>query len=284
MLYFRLVTRFAVQFRKNDLAIKCVKEFYQNLAKFTMIKEMVNLSKGVIVHNKYAYSYVNKICPQKSIALIRHGIKLSASYDKRKIRKKLKIPLNSFVILSAGFVDKHKKIDYALHAFKQFLKINKGALYIIVGQLSDRFNISSIINNLGVKNNVRLTGYVNFSAFNDYIRASDICINLRHYGTQGETSGSLLRMMSLGKPVLISNFNQYSEYPNNTCVKIGLGSHKEEINWIYNAIVRLYQHPDKRKKIGGSAKKYIRKFHGWHKITKEYVEFVSKCYNQTYRL
>lgn len=238
-----------------------------------MAKEIIKTARGVIVHNEFVLEKIEKMVPGKKVKVIRHGVTLPKIEDKRSSRRKFSIKENVFVISSVGFVNEFKKLDYALVAFKRFLQVNQNALYIIAGGVSGKINIRKIIEQLGISDNVLLLGYVKFETFLDAIQASDIMINLRHCSIQGETSGSLLRIMSLGKPAIISNFNQYRELPDDTCVKINSDKKEREIKAIYSAIVDLYYNPLTQSIIGKAAQKYVTKNHNWQTSAEQYIRF-----------
>ena len=49
--------------------------------------------------------------------------------------------------------------------------------------------------------------------------ACDICVNLRS-PTMGETSGSVIRQLSLGKPVVVSDVGWFAELPDDVALKV----------------------------------------------------------------
>ena len=52
--------------------------------------------------------------------------------------------------------------------------------------------------------------------------ACDVCVNLRA-PTMGETSGSVVRQLSLGKPVIVSDTGWFAELPDDVALKIPVG-------------------------------------------------------------
>ena len=47
----------------------------------------------------------------------------------------------------------------------------------------------------------------------------DVCVNLRH-PTMGETSGSAIRALSLGKPLVVSDVGWFRELPDDVALKV----------------------------------------------------------------
>ena len=54
--------------------------------------------------------------------------------------------------------------------------------------------------------------------FNGYMAACDIVLNLR-YPTVGESSGTLLRALGMGKAVVVTDVGSFREYPDEICLK-----------------------------------------------------------------
>ena len=50
----------------------------------------------------------------------------------------------------------------------------------------------------------------------------DACINLR-YPLGGETSGIAIRLMGIGKPVLVTDGEEYARFPEDACLRIAGG-------------------------------------------------------------
>ena len=53
-------------------------------------------------------------------------------------------------------------------------------------------------------------------------RAVDACINLR-YPAAGETSGIAIRLMGIGKPVLVTDSPECARFPEDACLRIAPG-------------------------------------------------------------
>src|SRR5207244_11168588 len=71
--------------------------------------------------------------------------------------------------------------------------------------------------------------------FGAYFAAVDRLVNLR-YPSAGETSGTLIRAFEAGKPVAVSDYAQFAEYPNDCVVKIAFG--EREIDELADFFVR----------------------------------------------
>src|SRR5205085_225853 len=68
----------------------------------------------------------------------------------------------------------------------------------------------------------KTTGYVSDDEFDAHYAQVDRVVNLR-YPSAGETSGTLIRAFEMGKPVAVSDYAQFAEFPDDCVVKIPLG-------------------------------------------------------------
>ena len=69
-----------------------------------------------------------------------------------------------------------------------------------------------MIRSMGFDANVRVLGFTPIEEFMGYLAACDIVLNLR-YPTVGESSGTLLRSLGLGKAVMVSEIGSFQEFP-----------------------------------------------------------------------
>jgi glycosyltransferase involved in cell wall biosynthesis len=121
-----------------------------------------------------------------------------------------------------------------------------------------------------------MTGYAPFNRIMDYLAVSDFCVNLR-YPTAGETSGSVLRIMAAGKPVIVSNVGWFSEIPDSCCLKVDVDSYEEEI--LLECMKLLSYDIRLRGALGANAKSYVIKEHDPEKIAREYYMFIRNILN-----
>ncbi len=106
---------------------------------------------------------------------------------------------------------------------------------------------------------VHVTGFVTFEDFEAAIAAVDLCLNLR-YPTAGETSASLLRVMAVGRPAIVSDFAQFSELPPEVAVRVPLLGDDEPA--ALAALLRdLLADPGRLRAMGAAAREHVRVRH-----------------------
>jgi glycosyltransferase involved in cell wall biosynthesis len=246
---------------------------------FPMNRTIIDSSRAIVVHSDYLKEEIEACYPGVNVRKINMGIPTSPAVprDKREIRKKLAIPSDSFVIGSFGFTTPIKKIDLALTAFQGTLREVPQAMMLIVGDIQDT-RVGDIIQDFGLEERVKVTGYVPDERYKDYIQATDLAVNLR-YPTAGETSASLLDVMAHGVPVMIFNYRQFAEMPDDCCLKIDLGDNeKDELTKV---MIRLAGDNALRENVGRKAREYVATNCSLEKTANDYYDFLLEVFGKT---
>jgi SAM-dependent methyltransferase len=118
---------------------------------------------------------------------------------------------------------------------------------------------------------VRLLGFTPIESFAGYIAACDVVLNLR-FPTVGETSGSLLRAMGLGKATLVSEVGAFAEYPDDTCLKVPPGAGEEDL--IFEYLNLLISRPEIARDLGNRAREYVARECNWPRVAEMYAGFL----------
>lgn len=210
---------------------------------FTVNKRYIDKSKAIIVHSDFAKQMIKGITNKPVKKIFLHTDDIESNYEEVKfeMRKKYKIDLNEVVIASFGFVTAPKRILQIIEALKGIKEDGYDFKYYIVGEVDKNLNLHKKIEDLNLKENVIITGFVDLDEFKDYMRICDICLNLR-YPTQGESSASLHRILGMGKVAFVSDVGSFKEYPDDIVIKIKTDD--SEINDIYMNLINLINKKD----------------------------------------
>ena len=101
--------------------------------------------------------------------------------------------------------------------------------------------------------------------FRSLMAACDVLVNLRS-PTMGETSGSVIRGLSLGKAMLVSDLGWFSELPDDAVLKIPVDEF--EVPTIAAALELAADHTAE---LGAAAAAYVRCEHGLDRVADAYV-------------
>ena len=104
------------------------------------------------------------------------------------------------------------------------VRLAPNARMILVGEPHPEFPLEPMIRSHGALGaTCAMLGFAPIEDFVGYLGACDIVLNLR-YPTVGESSGTLLRSLGLGKAVLVSEIGSFQEFPDDVCLKVPVGA------------------------------------------------------------
>src|SRR5204862_2869295 len=129
------------------------------------------------------------------------------------------------------------------------------ARLLLVGAEAPGFDLAGRLERLGLDGKgVIREPYVEEERLWALMRACDACVLLRA-PTMGETSGSAIRTLSLGKPLVVSDVGWFAELPDDVALKVPVGG-DEEIDAIAAALDRLAE-PAVARGMGERARAYV---------------------------
>lgn len=251
----------------------------EQLYRFAANKRVINAATGVIAHSDWACSEIRKHGLNVPVTKIDMGVEILdsslLSSERAVLLEELGLPQEaSFVVSSFGSVAVTKRPTVVVRAFARFLRRHPQAVLLFIGELHTA-EVTSLIRDLGIGGNVRVTGYLNKHStgkdFMDYLRISDVCINLR-YPSAGETSGAVTKIMGLGKPQIISALNQFKEIPDECCWKLDLDEHEEDLLVAY--LLELAGNGALKDRMGENSRRYALENHGLERSALNYKRFI----------
>ena len=186
------------------------------------------------------------------------------------LRAALGLPADAFLVASFGFITPAKRLDVALRAFARLRREVPNALYLLVGEVSPHYDFASVLTP-GLAAGVVPVGRTGLAGLLRYMAAVDVAVNLR-YPSAGETSGTLIRLLGLGKPVVVSNTGAFAEIPDGCCAKVDLDATEEELLTTY--LLALARDPALRRRLGENARRHVAAHHTLAGSARAYADFV----------
>ncbi|MGC8795022.1 MAG: glycosyltransferase, partial [Bryobacteraceae bacterium] len=203
-------------------------------------------------------------------AQIPHGAWLSEA-DRMSYRARLGLDETTPLVGIFGHLKPYKRIPEALRAFRRLVRLEPRAKMILAGEPHPDLPLAPLIRSLGLEAHVRVLGFTPLEDFTGYMAACDVVLNLR-YPTVGETSGSLLRALGLGKPVLVSDVGAFSELPGEVCLKVAVGPGEEDL--IFEYLNLLISRPDLAQALGERARRWVERECNWPLVARRYASFL----------
>ena len=231
---------------------------------FHLAGEVLDLATGLVVHSHYVEQRARAAGYEGPIWRIPHPAwpvterVLSGSEPQG-------LPL----IGSFGNVNASKRIPQLLEAFARLRRERPDARLLLVGAVSPGFDLDRRLQRLGLSDEgIVREAYVEEVRLWALMAACDICVNLRS-PTMGETSGSVIRQLSLGKPVVVSDVGWFAELRDDVALKVPVDARETET--LYAALELLARDAPARSAMSAAALELVRREHDVERAAELYV-------------
>lgn len=170
-----------------------------------------------------------------------------------------------------GNLNMNKRIPQLLEAFAALRERRPGARLLLVGAAAERFDLDRRLERLGLGEGVVREDYVPEERMWALMAQCDVLVNLR-YPTMGETSGSVIRALALGKPLLVSDVGWFSELPDDVALKIPVDEYE-----VPTIAAALGLAADRAAELGDAARAYVRREHDLGHVADAYVRALEEA-------
>lgn len=249
------------EYQKRALAGSVCKRYPEGCNDNPLNMYLLKASRGVLVHSEFSRQAVF----DEGVSIDTRKIELFANatleeQDVSDLVKKHRLE-DCFIFSCFGFVTLPKRVEQIVISFSHLVeKYPRAKLkLLIVGKFNEEILAATTaqIRKRHLKKHVVMTGYVTLDDMHKYISITDVCMNLRH-PYRGESSGTLARIMGMGKACIVNRVGAFDEIPDHCCHKIAYENDpKKEIDNIINAMQLLFENYAYRKWIAGNAQMYV---------------------------
>jgi glycosyltransferase involved in cell wall biosynthesis/SAM-dependent methyltransferase len=267
-----------IRYDAGEAAFEYARDFVQTLKRapdyegVPMLRRILARSRGAIAHSRAVESELRKAGFTGPTAVIPHGAWICEP-ERMAYRDRLGLDASTPLIGIFGFLKPYKRIAESLRAFRRLARVDPRVRMILVGEPHPDLALSHLIRSLDLQARVRVLGFAPIQDFEGYLGACDIVLNLR-YPTVGESSGTLLRGLGMGKAVLVSDVGSFSEYPDDVCLKVPVDSTEEDL--IFEYLNLLVSRPEAAWEIGGRARAWVESECSWPEVAARYLGFLEE--------
>jgi glycosyltransferase involved in cell wall biosynthesis len=192
--------------------------------RYPMLRRIAERSLAVVVHNPAAAQAVKDHAPGARIVEIPHLFAPPPLPDAAAIlrfRQRLGVEPATFLFGVFGYLRESKRLFAVLEAFRELRRQRPGTALLVAGEFASS-DLARAVEPMLRETGVVRVPYLEESAFWLAAGAVDACINLR-YPSAGESSGIAVRMMGIGKPVILTDGLEIAPFPEDACVRIPAG-------------------------------------------------------------
>jgi glycosyltransferase involved in cell wall biosynthesis len=236
---------------------------------YPMLRRILERSRAVIVHNPAAAETVKAHAPEAAVVEIPHLFADPPSVsnaDATRYRQRIGVEPGAFLFGVFGYLRESKRVAQTVEAFLDLRREVPSAALLVAGEFASSDLKRAIASRMTSPGIVRLP-YLAEREFWLAAHAVDACINLKYPGA-GETSGIGIRLMGIGKAVLMTDEVECARYPEDSCIRIPAGA--AERTSLLAHMRMLARMPCVAEEIGHRAAAYIGDRHR--------VDYVGDCY------
>ena len=188
-------------------------------------KAVAERASAVIVHSRWARMQLEMQGVAAPVYVVPHyALPVEASparaADKAGARRILGLNDDAFVILSAGYVTRAKKVEWTLDAFERIAAERPEAMLVIAGACEYE-PVTRKIASSQYRDRIRVAGYLSDAEFCDYTLAAD-ALPVMRFPSAGESSGVASRALGFGRLVIAPELMAFSDLSDEHCEKIHL--------------------------------------------------------------
>jgi glycosyltransferase involved in cell wall biosynthesis len=227
--------------------------------RFPLTGTVLDLAEGLIVHSRYVERGAREAGYAGPIWRIPHPAWPEESVAPAELA-------GDPLVGCFGYLNMNKRIPQLLEGFTLLRQRRPGARLLLVGDTAERFDLDRRLERLGIGDEALIReSYVSEERFWGLMAACDVLVNLRS-PTMGETSGSVIRGLSLGKPMLVSDLGWFAELPDGVALKVPVDAY--EAPTIAAALELATAHAGE---LGAAAREYVRRDHDLARVAHDYV-------------
>lgn len=214
---------------------------------YPLIRRIIESSKAVIVHNPRAADLVRRHSATAIVEVIPHLFEAPSPMPPP-------VRIGNGVLFGVfGHLREPKRLGTVLKAIR---KIPEASL-LIAGRFISKDYEQSLRADLDYEQVITLP-FASEQEFWARAQAVDVCVNLRAPSVS-ETSGISIRLMGIGKPVILSVPGEADDYPAGTCAAVESGAVEYEM--LVATMQWLCSSASDRRAMGGLAQRHIERYH-----------------------
>ncbi|HET7566550.1 MAG TPA: glycosyltransferase, partial [Gaiellaceae bacterium] len=206
---------------------------------FPLAGEVLDLATGAIVHSRYVEARVREHGYDGPLWRIPHPAWPVGEVEPAAVS-------GGPLIGCFGHLNESKRIPQLLRAFAELRRTHPGARLLLVGAETPGFSIREELTEGVIRE-----PYVEEARLWSLMAACDAIALLRS-PTMGETSGSAIRALSLGKPLVVSDLGWFAELPDAVALKVAPGG-DDEVPALAAALARLAENAAFREQTAAAA-------------------------------
>ena len=232
---------------------------------FPLARHVLGRSDGLVIHSAYVETRVRGLGYADPVWRLPHPAWRPPHVEPAVLPRAGRPLVGCF-----GNLNPSKRIPQLLAAFDRLRHVYQDAFLVLAGAPAPRFDLRRLLDSLGLeeRRHVLLLPYVDERTLWSLVAACDVCVSLR-WPTMGETSGAALRVLSLGRPLVVSDVGWFSELPDAVVAKVPVD--EWEVDTLAAVLDRLARDAALRDAMSVAARAYVEREHALETAADRYL-------------
>jgi glycosyltransferase involved in cell wall biosynthesis/Gpi18-like mannosyltransferase len=223
---------------------------------FPLAGDVLDEATGLIVHSAYVEKRARDAGYTGPLWRIPHPAWPAPRYEPERIAGRP-------IFGCFGHLNPSKRIPELVEAFRLVRVRHPEAKLLLVGPASPGFELDRYLGS-----GVERMDYVTEERLWSLMAACDVCVLLRA-PTMGETSGTAIRALSLGRPLVVSDTGWFAELPDEVAFKIP--ADEGEVAAVAAALELLSASEPTRRAMSEAARSFAEHEHGLDRVAELYT-------------
>jgi glycosyltransferase involved in cell wall biosynthesis len=227
---------------------------------FPLCDAALDHATGVIVHSRYVRDRVRERGYAGPVWHVPHPAWPQPAIEPER-------PEGEPVFGAFGNLNASKRVGQLLDGFARFHERKPSATLVVVGAAAPGLDLDLRIEAAGLYGAVGWDDYVDEARLWALMAGVDAVVSLRS-PTMGETSGTVIRALTLGKPLVVSDVGWFAELPDEVALKVA--PDEREAAAVAEALERLTD-PATREAMGSAARAFAESEHALGHVADLYL-------------
>jgi glycosyltransferase involved in cell wall biosynthesis len=236
---------------------------------FPLCGEVLELATGLVVHSHYVERRARERGYDRPVWRVAMPAWPVPAVEPSGVE-------GSPVLGAFGHMNGSKRIPQLLRAFARFRDSHAAARLLLVGSVAPELELDLHLEYAGLGDAVVREDYVSESRLWSLIGRADALVSLRS-PTMGETSAMVIRALTIGKPVIVSNVGWFAELPDGVALKVA--PDEREVDRLVAAMETLVR-PGVRETMSSNARELASREHDLERVADLYAAALAQAHER----
>lgn len=250
--------------------------------RYAMLRRAVANARAVIVHNPGAAAIAREH-GAGNIHVIPHFFvprEIPDADATERFRQRLGVAPHVTLFGIFGYLRETKRVLPCINAFRRLHAVCPATALLIAGEVVSG-DLSRLLAIEAAHPAIHRLGHLSEADFGVAAAAVDCCLNLR-YPAAGETSGIAIRLMGMGKPVIVTEGQEAADIPASACLRVAAGA--DEVTALMDQMALVAEFPSVGRQIGLEAARHVGTSHTLESAAGRYWQVIESVMDSAGRL